>query len=74
MQDGDRAYFHDRAEAEIEAARRANHPTAIRAHYLLAGYYLDRAFNPDAADAGEPPCHEVTRTNIPASRSARPSI
>lgn len=46
MRDGDRAYFSDRAEAEIEAARSATHPTAARAHFLIAGYYLDRAFNP----------------------------
>jgi hypothetical protein len=49
MQDRDRAYFQDRAEAEIEAAHSATHEAAARAHFLIAGYYLDRAFNPAPA-------------------------
>jgi hypothetical protein len=49
MSDDDRDYFRQRAEAEIEAARAAGHPGAARAHYLLAGYYLDLAHNPLAA-------------------------
>lgn len=39
--DDDRDYFQARAEAEIELAQRAEHPDAVRSHYLLAGYYLD---------------------------------
>lgn len=39
--DDDRAYFQTRAEAEIELAQHAEHPDAVRSHYLLAGYYLD---------------------------------
>lgn len=46
MSERDRAYYEERAEAEIEAARCAGHPSAVKAHYFLAGYYLDRAFNP----------------------------
>lgn len=46
MSDEERAYFRQRAEEEIEAAQRAGHPDAARAHYLLAGYYLDLAHNP----------------------------
>ena len=46
MSDDERAYFRQRAEAEIAAARAAGHPDAARAHYRLAGYYLDLAFNP----------------------------
>lgn len=46
MSDDERSYFHRRAEDEIEAAQAARHPEAVRAHYLLAGYYLDLAFNP----------------------------
>lgn len=34
-------YFRDRAEQEIEHAQVADHPAAVRAHYELAGYYLD---------------------------------
>ncbi len=34
-------YFQERAEQEIEHAQVADHPAAVRAHYELAGYYLD---------------------------------
>lgn len=51
MKDDERAYFEERAEAEIEAATSADHPNAARAHYYLAGYYLDRAFNSDPGTA-----------------------
>ena len=47
----DRSYFQLRAEAELEAAEQARHPDAARAHFILAGLYLDRAYNsePDAS-------------------------
>jgi hypothetical protein len=45
---GDRDYYEARAEAEIDAAHRATHPAAARAHYVLAAYYLDLAHNPDS--------------------------
>ena len=48
MTDEERSYFRERAEAEIEAAQTARHPDAAKAHYRLAGYYLDLAFNPNA--------------------------
>jgi len=48
MPDDERSYFQRRAEEEIEAAQSASHPEAVRAHYLLAGYYLDLAHNPIA--------------------------
>jgi hypothetical protein len=44
----DRDYYRRRAEAELEAAERATDPKAARAHFLLAGYYLDLAYNADA--------------------------
>lgn len=48
----DRFYFQERAEQEIRRAELADHPDAARAHYLLAGFYLDLVHNcPDA-----PPC------------------
>ena len=49
----DKDYFERRAEAEIEAAQGASHAAAVRAHYELAGYYLDLVHNPEArAGAG----------------------
>jgi hypothetical protein len=41
-------YFQKRAEAELELAQAAKHAAAVRAHYLMAGYYLDRVHNKDA--------------------------
>jgi hypothetical protein len=49
VSDDERSYFHRRAEDEIEAAQAARHPEAVRAHYILAGFYLDLAFNPAVA-------------------------
>ena len=46
MSEEDRSYFRERAEAEIGPAEAAGHPQAARAHYLLAGYYLDLSYNP----------------------------
>lgn len=46
-------YFYDRAEAELKMAQTAAHPAAVRAHYLLAGHYLDRFYGgPDEASDG----------------------
>lgn len=53
------AYFYERAEAELELAQKAEHPAAVRAHYLLAGHYLDRVYGP-----GDP------RPNRPATDEA----
>jgi hypothetical protein len=39
----DQAYYLSRAEAELALASCAAHPAAMRAHYLLAGFYLDKA-------------------------------
>ena len=43
-------YFYERAETELKLAQSAEHPAVVKAHYLLAGYYLDRVYGPDAAD------------------------
>ena len=40
----DQVYYLGRAEAELALAQCATHPAAIRAHYHLAGFYLDRAY------------------------------
>ncbi|MDB5668870.1 MAG: hypothetical protein JWL74_1820 [Alphaproteobacteria bacterium] len=45
----DRSYFLNRAEMQVELARKAVHEKAAQAHYELAGYYWDRAFNPQMA-------------------------
>ena len=39
-------YIH-RAEQALELAQRAEHPAVVRAHYLMAESYLDRADDPD---------------------------
>ena len=42
MAEIDRDYLEKRAEAELSLAQAAAHPAAVRAHYLMAGFYLDR--------------------------------
>ena len=44
-------YYSERAEQEIFRAQQAEHPEAVRSHYLLAGYYLDMVYNSPAAPA-----------------------
>jgi hypothetical protein len=48
-------YLEYRAEAELSLAQAAAHPAAVRAHYLLAGFYLDRLYGEgaEANDAGD---------------------
>ena len=48
MSKEDTDYFLARAEAELELAQSAHHQAACRAHYLLAGYYLDRVYGGSA--------------------------
>jgi hypothetical protein len=48
---GPESYFERRAEAELELAQQAVHPSAVRAHYLLAGYYLDQVYGGGQSDA-----------------------
>jgi hypothetical protein len=45
MPEHDKAYFEGRAEEEIALAQCAEHPDAVRSHYLLAAYYLDLVHN-----------------------------
>jgi hypothetical protein len=42
----DEAYFLKRAETQVALAHRASDEKSARAHYELAGFYWDRAFNP----------------------------
>lgn len=57
----DRAYFQVRAEAELKMAQAAQNPEASRAHYTLAGHYLDRAFG---GTEGRPPLMTQIRTKL----------
>src|SRR5579885_3383699 len=41
MKEEDRIYYRHRAAREMELARAANHPNAVRAHALLARYYAE---------------------------------
>jgi len=45
MDSAEKHYFLERAEAELELANEATHERAARAHYYLAGFYLDRAYH-----------------------------
>jgi len=50
-------YLQKRAEAELECAQNALHPLAVRAHYELLGYYLNRLYPEDRtmfSEAGNP--------------------
>jgi hypothetical protein len=51
----DQDYYLARAEQELELAQQSDHPEAVRVHYVLAGYYLDRVYGPatDADAAGD---------------------
>lgn len=40
----DRSYFYERAEAELKLAQQASDPAVVKAHYQMAGYYLDRVY------------------------------
>jgi hypothetical protein len=44
-------YFQQRAEAELELAQTAEHANAVRAHYVMAGHYLDLVHNDEAQAA-----------------------
>jgi hypothetical protein len=44
-------YFQQRAEAELELAQSAEHANAVRAHYVMAGHYLDLVHNDEAQAA-----------------------
>lgn len=42
----DAEYLYRRAEQELLQAQRAEHPAVVKAHYMLAGYYLDLVYGP----------------------------
>jgi hypothetical protein len=49
----EKAYCEQRAEAELLLAQAADHPAVVRAHYLLAGFYLDRIYYQGGDDGGQ---------------------
>lgn len=51
----DQHYYYDRAEQELEMAQKASCPEAVKAHYMLAGFYLDRVHggSEEAVRAGQ---------------------
>ncbi|HEX8583000.1 MAG TPA: hypothetical protein VF680_01150 [Allosphingosinicella sp.] len=54
MSEDDRNYYRRRAEEEIGRAQASLSAVASRLHYLLGGFYLDRAFNPQPQDHSSP--------------------
>lgn len=62
-------YFRGRAEAELAMARSAGHPDAARAHFHLAGLYLDRAYNPAMVAAAAEALKVRHEPEAPAGRS-----
>jgi hypothetical protein len=67
-------YFQARAEQEIKRAQLADHPEAARAHYQLAGFYLDLVHNHSEASPGRPRRAETNEIDAaehekPASRA-----
>lgn len=57
MSKDDATYFYQRAEAELEMAQTAEHPAAVKAHYLLATHYLDSLHEQRAGAEGADPAH-----------------
>lgn len=68
----DQSYFLTRAEAEVQLAHRAGDENAARAHYQLAGFYWDRAFN-GAVSSDRSPRHAESRP-VGASAVAGPAL
>lgn len=66
----DRDYYYRRAETELEQAQRATLPAAVKAHYTLAGHYLDRVYGgTDAAnDPDVMPATDVTSATDASGR------
>ena len=58
----DKEYFYKRAESELEMAQRAIIPEAVKAHYTLAGHYLDKVYadQQPANDADEAETQDAT--------------
>jgi hypothetical protein len=68
MPESDKDYFYSRAEVELRMAQTARDPNAVRAHYTLAGHYLDRAFG---GSGDESPSAAQLRGQIPGGATSR---
>jgi hypothetical protein len=55
MSSHEMSYLEQRAESQLELARRATHPAAVRAHYQLAEMYLDKLYGDDPNAVAESP-------------------
>ncbi len=44
MSESDRDYYYQRAEAELALAQQSANEDVVKAHYELAGYYLDLVY------------------------------
>ncbi len=64
MQLSDQEYFFKRAEAELKMAQTSRNPSAVRAHYTLAGHYLDRAYG---GHQHRPASADEIRSHLPIS-------
>ena len=40
----DKTYYYQRAEVELRRASETSCPEAVKAHYQLAGHYLDKVY------------------------------
>ena len=49
----DAEYYYKRAEAELKMAQRSEVPEAVRAHYLIANYYLDHVYSHEVGEHSE---------------------
>lgn len=65
MAEIEKCYLEERAEAELSLAQAAAHPAAVRAHYLLAGLYLDRLYD----EGCESPPHSSNDGHMPGAES-----
>lgn len=57
MTKDDAAYFQRRAEAELELAQVAEHPAAVKAHYMIANHYLDELHELGPGEVAAPVAH-----------------
>lgn len=67
MRRDERDYLLARAEAGLECAQAATNEKAVRAHYVLAALYLDRAYPPADTDADATASRSQPRSTAPAS-------
>jgi hypothetical protein len=49
--DGD--YYYERAEAELKMAQQSDVPQAVKAHYVIANYYLDHVYTDSDREQSE---------------------